>query len=105
MPRRVGPSDRRCYRRVRHTTGSHGDLQALAASDLRHVRIEIIETFGEPFAKIHLELHQPVDLALWQDAHGKQHGVIQGDGEIPRNWSHGQGIGYEGLTPPNNAKR
>lgn len=64
--------------------GPNGDLRALAASELRYVRIEMIETFGEPTPKLHLELHPPVDLALWQDAHGKWHGVIQGDSEIPQ---------------------
>jgi hypothetical protein len=86
--------------------GPHGDLQALAASELRYLRIEMIETFGEPIAKLHLELRQPVDLALWQDAHSKHHGVIQGDGEVPqellswtRDWVR------MGLTPPINTKR
>jgi hypothetical protein len=63
-----------------------GDLQALAASELRYLRIELIEPFGEPTPKLNLEIRQPVDLALWQDAHAKWHGVIQGDGEIPQEF-------------------
>ena len=83
-----------------------GDLQALAASELRFVRVEMIESFGEPIPKLHLKLPQPVDLALWQGAHDKWHGVIQGDSEIPqelfswtRNWMRMD------LAPPKNAKR
>jgi len=83
-----------------------GDLQALAASELRFVRVEMIESFGEPIPKLHLKLPQPVDLALWQGAHDKWHGVIQGDSEIPqelfswtRNWMRMD------LTTPKNAKR
>ena len=86
--------------------GPNGGLQALAASELRYVRLKVIETFGEPTLKLHLELHPPVDLALWQDAHGKWHGVVQGDNEIPqqllpwtRDWARMD------LTPPINPRR
>ncbi|MGA3325763.1 MAG: hypothetical protein ABSF45_14925 [Terriglobia bacterium] len=86
--------------------GPDGDLQALAASELRYVRIEMITTSGEPIPKFHLELHAPLDMALWQDAHGKWRGVIQGDSETPqellrrtRDWVRMD------LIPPINTKR
>jgi hypothetical protein len=74
--------------------GPRGELQALAASDLRYVQIWHIgeeglllnglNAFGEPTEKFHLEPPVPIDLALWRDTDGKQHGVIQGAKEIPQ---------------------
>jgi hypothetical protein len=61
-----------------------GELQALAASDLRYVQIWKIEVFKEPAESFHLEPPTPIDLAVWRDADGERHGIVQGAKEIPQ---------------------
>nr|HPO10843.1 hypothetical protein [bacterium] len=51
-----------------------GRLEALAAGELKHLGMEGFE----------LDPDTPADIALWRDASGQYHGVIQGhDGPIP----------------------
>jgi len=86
--------------------GPRGELQAVAASDLRYVQIWKIEAFGEPTEMFRLELPAPIDLALWRDMDGKQQGIVQGAKEIPnalllwtRDWVRMD------LAPPNGPKK
>ncbi|MCE5307585.1 MAG: hypothetical protein LLG20_08070 [Acidobacteriales bacterium] len=50
-----------------------GELQSLAGSDVRLVEA----------GKLRLEFTQPVDFALWRDAQGALHGVVQGNAPVP----------------------
>jgi hypothetical protein len=50
-----------------------GKLHSLAASELRSVEAD----------GFHLELAVPLDVALWSDAEGRYHGVVQGAGTVP----------------------
>jgi hypothetical protein len=83
-----------------------GEVQALAASDLRHLQIWKVDPFSELTEQFHLEPPVPIDVALWRDENGKQHGIVQGAKEIPqellqwtRDWVRMD------LAPPNGPKR
>jgi hypothetical protein len=52
---------------------STGEWKALAGSDVRLVDA----------GSLHIEFAQPIDFALWRDAQGVPHGVLQGDAPVP----------------------
>jgi hypothetical protein len=62
------------YRGLVVLNSAAGQVESLAASDLRRVDV----------GKFHLELDRPTDVALWHDREGQWQGATQGRTDVPR---------------------